>query len=122
MPKTQHSSGQPAEAVSSRRYPSFPPLPAAREEKSEIQPSFPSTKLRAIERQFLNAALAGDVPTIEKLLEQGIQALDLHLGADTALHLAVEHEKEEAVRLLLFQAADLHAEGDITILLMGIYR
>lgn len=53
--------------------------------------------------------------TIKNLLEKGvnIHAQDHSHGTSSALQLAARHGKEDAVRLLLFEGADVHAkDGD----------
>ena len=82
--------------------------------KSQFGVSYPMNKLRGRDQQFLEAAKAGDVSMIQKLLEkgvdiqsQGLQDCETH----TALHLASKHGKEATVRLLLENGADVHAKN-----------
>ncbi len=72
-------------------------------------------KLRGRDQQFLEAAKAGNVSMIQKLLEKGVdiqsQGLQDH-ETDTALHLASEFGNEATVRLLLTKGADFHAKDE----------
>ena len=118
VPKDQCSPGQPAEAVYSRREENLPPAPSSPPppRKGEVKPwlrvSYLFNKLRGRNKQFLDAAIAGDVPTIKNLLEKGvdIHAQDHSHGTSSALQLAAQHGNEGTVRLLLFEGADVHAE------------
>lgn len=71
-------------------------------------------KVRRRDMQFLEAAMAGDVVMIDKLLEKKV---DIHvrgtqnLETDTALHLATRYRRKEAARFLLSNGADIEARN-----------
>ena len=71
LPEAQRSSRQPAETVYSRQHPPSPPVTQQREGKSRVRVSYMLKKLRGIDKQFLYAAMDGNVPTTKKLLEKG---------------------------------------------------
>lgn len=73
------------------------------------------------DEQFLQAAKSGDVSTVTKLLDKGVDieaSVPRNHGTSTALHLASSAGNEKIVRLLLSQEADIHAkyEGGLTAL------
>ena len=121
--KAQNPSEQPAEVLYSQ--------PPQKDGKSRSRVTHFLNKLLGRDKQFLETAMAGDVSTTKKLLEQGVDiqarglqghetetALNLAAskGADfyadntfgeTALHRAALNGNEQSVRLLLKKEVDV---------------
>ncbi len=105
--ENQRSSEQPGRAnYSSRGPPSSPPLPE-KKKKSRLRVSYLLNKLGRKNKQFLEAAMVGDVATIKELLEQGVDIKSRDKNGLTALTYARRNGHAAAVLLLLNNGADL---------------
>ena len=81
---------------------------------SRMRVTYLLQKLLGRESQFLQAAVFGDVSTVEMLLDKGVdiqvQTSRYRHWGDTALHLASSLGNEKTVQFLLSKGADVHAK------------
>ena len=87
--------------------------PPQKKKKSRIRVTYLINKLSGRDEQFLRAARDGDVSTVAKLLDKGVNIqtrVPRTNGKVTALHLASAKGKKTTVQFLLSQGADVHAK------------
>lgn len=99
---------QPADQLSS------PPSPKKR--STRIRVTYLLQKLLGRDQQFLEAALSGDISTVTKLLDKGVdietKASWDRLGMRTALQLMSDLGRDRIVQFLLSRGADVHAKDE----------
>ena len=103
-PSASRHVGQPRDISSS---------PPQKKGNSRIGATYLLRKLLPKDEQFIYAAKDGNVSTVKKLLDKGvdIQArIPGDYSAETALHLASSNGKKMTVQFLLSQGADVHAK------------
>ena len=116
-PSTTQSRAAPQSAPSASRHVGQPrDISSSRPQKkgnSRIGVTYLLRKLLPKDEQFIYAAKYGNVSTVKKLLDKGvdIQARGpWYHWAETALHLASSNGEETTVQFLLSQGADVHAK------------
>jgi len=69
-----------------------------------------------------SAASVGDLPQVERLLQQGIKVDERDNGGKTPLHYAVQSKNVKLVRLLIERGADVNAKvsGNVTPLMLSV--
>lgn len=104
VPSAHRLSWQPADVSH--------PRPSREKTNSQLRVTYLLNKLRGRDKQFLEAAMEGDVSIMKILLEKGVDTQTRGGKKNTALHVAARNRNEEAVILLLIKGADVHATNE----------
>ena len=108
--KNQRSSEQRGRASHSIRGPPSSSTLPEKKKKSRLRISYLLSKLGSKDNQLLEAAMIGDVATIQELLEHVVDTKSKDKYANTALLCASEHGHVAVIQLLLNKGADIESK------------